>query len=102
MTAKWKQLIFSLLRIRELTVGKKLRVLTIFFLATLSVIILYTSFTLYRQKGDGLVINIAGRQRMLSQKFTKEFFLAGRTNPGNADTDNRPFISKSARLFEIT
>lgn len=45
----------------------------------LSLIILSMfSFTLYTassQKGDGLVINLAGRQRMLSQKMTKELFL---------------------------
>ena len=29
--------------------------------------------TISKQKSDGVVINLAGRQRMLSQKFTKEF-----------------------------
>ncbi|MBN4048947.1 type IV pili methyl-accepting chemotaxis transducer N-terminal domain-containing protein, partial [bacterium AH-315-N22] len=46
------------------------------FISILTIMVLYTSFTLLRQKGDGLDINIAGRQRMLSQKFTKEFYLA--------------------------
>ncbi len=31
-----------------------------------------TAWTTNRQKNDGLVINLAGRQRMLSQKMTKE------------------------------
>ncbi len=104
MIEKYKHLIVSLLRIRDLPVGKKLRVLTLFFLAVLSIMVLYTSFTLYRQKGDGLVINIAGRQRMLSQKFTKEFFLARKTDAEmkNSGKQNSPFMPDSAKLFEIT
>jgi len=45
----------------------------------LSLIIVFmfavTWFTTSAQKADGLVINLAGRQRMLSQKMSKELFL---------------------------
>jgi methyl-accepting chemotaxis protein len=102
MIARCKQLIFSLLRIKELTVGKKLRVLTLFFLATLSIMVLYTSFTLHRQKGDGLVINIAGRQRMLSQKFTKEFYLSLQQKQRVDIGFDPALMTTSARLFEVT
>lgn len=47
--------------------------------AGLSLIILFmflvTWYTTSAQKSDGLVINLAGRQRMLSQKMAKELFL---------------------------
>lgn len=33
-----------------------------------------TWYTTAAQKSDGLVINLAGRQRMLTQKMTKELF----------------------------
>jgi len=102
MIAKCKQLIFSLLRIRELPVGKKLRVLTLFFLAILSIMVLYTSLTLHRQKGDGLVINIAGRQRMLSQKFTKEFYLSLQQKQRVDIGFDPALMTTSARLFEVT
>ncbi|MCP3873632.1 MAG: hypothetical protein GY699_10820 [Desulfobacteraceae bacterium] len=36
---------------------------------------LITWYTTSAQKADGLVINLAGRQRMLSQKMSKELFL---------------------------
>ncbi len=102
MIEKFKQVIFALLRIKELTVGKKLRVLTLFFLAILSVMVFYTSFTLYRQKGDGLVINIAGRQRMLSQKFTKEFFLSLQQKQRLDIGFDPALMTASARLFKTT
>ena len=35
---------------------------------------LITWYTTSAQKADGLVINLAGRQRMLSQKMSKELF----------------------------
>ena len=37
---------------------------------------LFTWYTTSAQKADGLVINLAGRQRMLSQKMSKELFLS--------------------------
>ena len=74
MNAASEKLI-KLLNLKEIKVNQKLQRTIIFFLAVISLIILYTFFTLYQQKNDGLIINIAGRQRMLSQKFTKEIFL---------------------------
>ena len=72
---KYQQLLGSLLRVNEITISQKLRRLTIFFLCILTIMVAYTAITLFQQKNDGLVINIAGRQRMLTQKFSKEFFL---------------------------
>ena len=60
----------------SLSLKAKLRLLTVLFTLILTTIIGYTITSLDKQKSDGLVINIAGRQRMLTQKFTKEFLLA--------------------------
>jgi len=43
-------------------------------LITLGGVIGTTLWVVQSQKADSLVINIAGRQRMLSQKYTKEFY----------------------------
>jgi len=97
-----KQWVRDRLHIEQLPVAKKLRVLIIFFLALLTSIILYTSFTLYQQKNDGMVINIAGRQRMLTQKFTKEFFLALQQAKESGRTIEKKFITSTGRLFELS
>jgi methyl-accepting chemotaxis protein len=98
----FKQWLRDRLHIEQLPVARKLRVLIIFFLTLLTVIILYTSFTLFQQKSDGMVINIAGRQRMLTQKFTKEFFLALQQAKEGGRTIEKKFIATTGRLFELS
>jgi len=56
----------------NLTVRQKLFILPLFFSAVLMGIGAYTVLTLNQQKTDSTVINIAGRQSMLTQKFTRE------------------------------
>ena len=91
-----------LLKLDRLDLEKKLRRIIVIFLTIISLIVLYTSVTLFQQKNDGLVINIAGRQRMLSQKYTKEIFLALH----EAVQAQKPLdLSKAAasrRLFELS
>jgi len=79
---------------------KKLKLLSYMFLALITCMALYTTMTLYQQKSDGLVINIAGRQRMLTQKFTKEFFLALQDQSG--DPRQSPLLAKTRELFEVS
>ena len=55
-------------------VAIKLTILSLFFMATLAGIVGYTMVTLQEQASDSTGVNIAGRQRMLTQKFTKEIF----------------------------
>ncbi|MFK5987082.1 MAG: methyl-accepting chemotaxis protein [Pseudomonadota bacterium] len=57
---------------RNLSIAIKLLIISTFFMASLIAIVAYTVTTINQQKEDALVINIAGRQRMLTQKFTKE------------------------------
>ncbi|MGL1957911.1 MAG: methyl-accepting chemotaxis protein [Colwellia sp.] len=82
----------------QLSVGKKLLTLTILFLIIISSTIIYTFTTLDIQKNDGTVINIAGRQRMLTQKFTKEFLLS--LSKKHGDSIDRTQMDKTKRLFE--
>lgn len=55
------------------TLKSKFLALFIFFIAVSLLAGLFVINTISKQKADGVVINLAGRQRMLSQKFTKEF-----------------------------
>jgi len=52
----------------------KLAALSAFFAITLIGIVAYTVTTLKNQESDSVVVNMAGRQRMLTQKYTKEIF----------------------------
>ncbi len=81
----------------RLSVKWQISLLSIFFI----VVSLFTAFsmvqTLNQQRLDGRVINIAGRQRMLIQKFTKEVFLQ-RLMPSNTQ---KPY-EKTGDLFTLS
>lgn len=64
-----------------------------------------TYVVLTQQADDGLVVNLAGRQRMLSQKLTKETMqLANAAASGQATkvTSLRDTVRQTARVFEST
>jgi methyl-accepting chemotaxis protein len=75
----------------------QISLLSIFFI----VVSLFTTFsmvqTLDQQRLDSRVVNTAGRQRMLIQKFTKEFFLQ-RLMPSNTE---KPY-EKTGELFTLS
>lgn len=102
MIAGFNQFLGNLLHIEDLSVKKKLKVLSLFFIAIISIMVLYTSFTLYQQKEDGLKINIAGRQRMLTQKFTKEFFLSQLQKQSSDKKHDPAMMEKSVKLFDLS
>ncbi|MCP4717845.1 MAG: hypothetical protein GY860_00175 [Desulfobacteraceae bacterium] len=70
----------------------------------LSSIILFmfvvTWYTTTAQKTDGLLINLAGRQRMLSQKMSKEILMFSVT-PGKNDS-KATSVKNTMQVFEIT
>ena len=63
-----------------------------------------TMYTTNKQKNDGFVINLAGRQRMLSQKITKEIYKYHTDiqykKPGSSKT--LVSIRKTERIFDQT
>ncbi len=75
---------------------KKFYILSGIFLIIISGMILLTFLTLDSQKADGLVINLAGRQRMLTQKMTKEALAVAE----GKDSFNN--LMKTAKLFNTT
>jgi len=56
----------------QLSIAKKLMMIGGLFALTLIGIVTYTVVTLDDQKADGVVIDMAGRERMLIQKYVKE------------------------------
>jgi len=91
---------------QPLTLQAKLNVILTAFLIlglTNAAIIFYV---VNQQKEAGRAINLAGRQRMLTQRLAKEVFIAHSLagHPQKADNLNRVLteIDKTANLFDIT
>ncbi|TIH18519.1 HAMP domain-containing protein [Marinifilum sp. JC120] len=57
-----------------------------------------TTYVAFKQKDDGLVINLAGRQRMLSQKISKEVMLYML----DSSEEHRKLIHKTEQVFSKT
>lgn len=64
-----------------------------------------TYVVLTQQADDGVIVNLAGRQRMLSQKLTKEAMQLGNaaaTGQSTKTTALRDAVQQTARVFEAT
>jgi len=59
----------------RLTVGPKMAIIPLFFIVATAITLTYTVTTVEGQKGDALLIEFAGRQRMLNQKHVAETVL---------------------------
>ncbi len=75
-------------------------------LVGLALIILFmflvTWVTTSAQKADGLVINLAGRQRMLSQKMTKEIFLSKTLSDAKQKEIIFSTLGTTMKIFDLT
>ncbi len=60
---------------KQLRLSHRILLIPALFIAAIFGFVAYTSTTLSGQAADGLVINLAGRQRMLNQRYTKEILL---------------------------
>ena len=71
-------------------------IIVLMFLATL--------YVTQKQKNDGLLINLAGRQRMLSQKISKELhqFMWLSQISGKADTAAADQVRNTMKIFTVT
>jgi two-component system sensor histidine kinase KdpD len=67
----------------RLTIGQTLIIITLLFIVAITGILVYTILTMNSRQSDAVVINIAGRQRMLNQMFLKEVLLAAQGHPAN-------------------
>lgn len=81
----------------ELKIGS----ITVLFVVFIALGAAITSSILDQSRGDAKVINLAGRQRMLSQKMTKEALatLRGETS-GRAESEQRHSLRATADLFD--
>jgi len=62
-----------------------------------------TGVILDRQRDDGVVVNLSGRQRMLSQRMTHQLFTyASRVDSGADAQDARERVLTTIRVFEST
>lgn len=57
-----------------------------------------TTYVAFKQKDDGLVINLAGRQRMLSQKISKEVMLYML----DSSEEHKKLVHKTEQVFSKT
>lgn len=64
--------------------------------------VLFTWYTTSAQKADGLVINLAGRQRMLSQKLSKELFEFSVAKKEEAKKTLLSNVGNTMKVFDIT
>lgn len=94
----------SRLSLRGFKVRSKLTLLVVLFTLVITTMVGYTIvFATSVQKDDGLLINLAGRQRMLTQKLTKEFFLAVNTASQNqASMIDLSGMTNTRKLFDTT
>ncbi|USD67877.1 methyl-accepting chemotaxis protein [Vibrio sp. SCSIO 43136] len=84
----------------QLSVTKRLMLILAVFVVTTSIIVADVMATLEANKQDGTVINVAGRQRMLTKKFASEVMLTvyegHKSSHGALDYDN------TIRLYETS
>lgn len=71
----------------------------------MSITFVLTTVTLQTQKDDGLIVNLSGRQRMLTQKMTKEalIFNTMSQRPDQKDLDrSKGQLISTIKVFETT
>jgi len=93
--------------LEKFTVFRKLLLLGVFFVLTITGTFLYSVTTLKQLESDASIINVAGRERMLTQKFSKEVMdeiyrrhAAPLSDPGNPELEITQ--EKTTRLFELS
>lgn len=72
---------------KENTISSKIKLIGIFFIILMISIIVSTIYLNEKNKKDALVINIAGKQRMLTQKIAKNIFYLYHNNESQNELD---------------
>ena len=86
----------------RLSLNLKLNTLVGTFVLIPVVLVIVTSVLLDQKKADGLQINLTGRQRMLSQRMTKEALLLSAATEAKTREKWRSSLEKTAGLFDRT
>lgn len=87
-----------------MTLRQKISIPAIGLFVIITAMFLVTWRVTSQQKNDGLVINLAGRQRMLSQKMTKEilYFHTLRNRTGADEAELAKQVKNTMKVFDIT
>jgi len=82
----------------------KLNGITVIFSVIIVLMFLATIYATSKQKDDGLIINLAGRQRMLTQKMTKEMhqFVFLSKKSGTTDKNTAASARSTMKVFSMT
>lgn len=72
---------------KENTITNKIKLIGIFFIILMTSIIVTTIYLNEKNKKDALLINIVGKQRMLTQKISKNIFYLYQNNESNRELD---------------
>lgn len=84
-------------------VGSRLAWSFVAYLLLVGGIVGATAVILGHQRDDGVVVNLSGRQRMLSQRMTHQLFTyAARVDAGADPMDARERVLTTIRVFEST
>ncbi len=86
------------------SIKMKLRLVAGVFVLLILTMFGATFFVTQNQKNDGLLINLAGRQRMLSQKMSKELhhYMYVSAKTGNSDQKSKDAVRSTIKVFEVT
>ena len=68
---------------KEISVSGKIKILGALLISTVFFVICVSLYLNLKNSKDGTIINIAGKQRMLTQKITKNIFYLYQTKSNN-------------------
>ena len=87
-----------------MSISVKLRIIAAVFVVLIVAMFVTTYITTQKQANDGLLINLAGRQRMLSQKMSKEVhhFLFVSAKKGALDQASIELVRGTMAVFDMT
>ncbi len=85
------------------TIGARLGFMHFLYFVLLAGVISATGFVLSQQKDDGLVVNLSGRQRMLTQRMTHQLLgYSSLVETGRDTQQQRASVLSSMQVFERT
>lgn len=87
-----------------MSVNFKLKLIMLSFMGIIVMMFIATLYVTKQQKNDGLIINLAGRQRMLTQKMSKELhhFMWKSKKAEKIDAASADQVRKTMKVFSMT